>query len=75
MKLSNKFLEYTGVFFSILGTLFIAFNFEYSGYGFVLYLIANTFLFFLALNLRLYGLLVLNIVFSIIDIFALFRWF
>lgn len=67
-------IEYTGSFAGIIGTLLLAFNNEYSGYGFLFYMVSNVCFIIIGYKVKLYGLLVMQLCFVISSFIGVYVW-
>lgn len=73
-QLVDHFVEYTAAAFGIAGTLMLAFNNQWSGWGFVAYLVSNACWIAFAIKHRHPGLLVQNIAFVACGLFGAYKW-
>jgi len=70
----NKINEWVGSIAGILGAILFASNTDYSKFGFIAFLFSSITLFLWSLRNRNYGLMVLQIAFTIINVIGIFRW-
>jgi hypothetical protein len=68
-------LQYSGAFFGIVGGILISWNTKYSKYGFIYATIASIILAYWCFASNEWGYFALNIVYLIIDVFGVYRWF
>jgi len=68
-------LQYSGALFGIIGGVLISWNTKYSKYGFIFATIASIILAYWCFASTEWGYLVLNLVYLIIDVIGVYRWF
>ncbi len=73
LKLRKAF-EYSGAAMGLLGAILISLNASYSGLGFIFFLASNVFLIGFALVTKCYGILLLQIGFTITSIMGIYHW-
>lgn len=74
MRLQPKTLELIGAVSGVLGAILLAINIPASGYGFALFLISSISLSLFALDQKLRYLLVMQVVFTVINMVGVYRW-
>jgi len=75
LNIDRKILcEYGGAITGLLGALLIALNNQYSGYGFIFFLISNGFLIVFAMTSRYYAILILQFGFTITSVMGIYHW-
>lgn len=70
----NRFTEYTAAIFGVAGTLLLAFNNQWSGWGFVCYLVSNVCWIAFASSHKHLGLLLQNVAFFACGLWGVYRW-
>lgn len=70
-----ELLEAVGAVASILGSILLALNNRYSRWGWVMYFIANIVLIKYAITINAMWLLSMYLVFSMISVIGIYRWF
>lgn len=68
-------ITWMACFFGVVGAVLVAANFSYSKYGFILFLIASSTYGIVAFRSKVMSLTVIESVFTVINIFAIWRWF
>ncbi len=68
-------ITWTASAFAMIGAVLVASNFSASKYGFILFLIASSVYAVVAYRAKVYSLCSIEVVFTIINIFAIWRWF
>jgi hypothetical protein len=68
-------LEWTGALFGLLGSALLAANKDWSRWGFVAFLLSNFCLIGYALEHRAWGLLAMQVGFTITSYVGIYRWF
>jgi nicotinamide riboside transporter PnuC len=71
----NKLLEQVGAVTGILGAILIAANFEYSKWGFVVFIISTTCLAWLGYRKKMYSFFGMQLFFQVINCVGIYRWF
>jgi nicotinamide riboside transporter PnuC len=71
----NKILEQVGAVTGILGAILIAMNFEYSKWGFVLFLFSSGALALMGYRKKMYSFLVMQLFFQCINVIGIYNWF
>lgn len=76
-KMANKIvvIRWTGTFIGIAAAILIASNIDASKYAFVVFLVSSILWGIAAYSIKDYALLLLQVVFVIVDIYGIFRWF
>ena len=67
-------LEYIGSFLGISGAIMLALNTDYSGYGFILFLISAILLTIQAYKNNMRGLFTMQSIFIIINLIGIYQW-
>lgn len=67
-------VEYMGAILGICGTLILAMNNEYSGWGFVIYLFANLFLFAWAQAGKFRWIMLQQGFFFLTSVYGIYKW-
>lgn len=70
----REFLEWGGSVWGLLGAGLLALNNEYSGWGFVAFLVSNGHWIGFSLLSRIKGLLIMQIGFTITSLIGIWRW-
>jgi nicotinamide riboside transporter PnuC len=66
--------EWVGAAFGIIGALAIALHVSWSKWGFVLFLISNLLIGVYAVVVEAHGVLAMQVVYGLINVFGLYRW-
>ncbi|MEO5349780.1 MAG: hypothetical protein H7836_09050 [Magnetococcus sp. YQC-3] len=74
MMNSSSLLKWIGTATGVAGALLVAINIPQSGYGFLLFLISSTSWFIAALRMRELSLMILQAVFTVINLVGVWRW-
>jgi len=61
--------------FAVVGAILVATKFTGSKYGFILFLVASATYGVVAFRAKVYSLASIEVLFTIINIFAIWRWF
>jgi hypothetical protein len=70
----NDILQYSGAVFGVIGGVLISWNTQYSKYGFIFATIASVLLMWWCFNEEQWGYFILNVVYFIIDIIGIYKW-
>lgn len=70
----SQLLEWTGAALGLLGAALLAANHRYSGWGFLAFLLSNACWIAFGLLSHTYGLIAMQIGFSVTSVVGLFRW-
>jgi len=76
--MNNKqllFIEAYGAITGVIGAILLAFNFEYSKWGFVAFTFSSIFLGYFAWKKEMKYLLSMQAIFLIINFIGIYRWF
>ena len=68
-------LQYSGAIFGIIGGVLVSWNTQYSKYGFIFATIASILLAVWCFTSKEWGYFVLNLVYLIIDVVGIYKWF
>lgn len=71
---SSSLLKWIGTATGVAGALLVAINIPQSGYGFLLFLISSTSWFVAAYRMREISLMILQAVFTVINLIGVWRW-
>ena len=71
---SSSLLKWIGTATGVAGALLVAINIPQSGYGFLLFLISSTSWFIAACRMREISLMILQAVFTVINLVGVWRW-
>lgn len=66
--------EWFGSIAGILGALLLAANIQYSGYGWLLFLVSNIAWIVYALQSKIKSMLIMQLVFTSTSLIGIFRW-
>jgi len=66
--------KWTGTLFGVSGAVLVALNLPVSGWGFVLFLVSSVSWTVAGVMMRERSLIVLNVVFTIINMLGIYRW-
>lgn len=69
-----KIIEYLGSIAGILGAGLLALNNDYSGYGFISFMLSNICFIIIGFKCKLYGLLVMQVFFTLTSIVGIYTW-
>ncbi|MBF0186255.1 MAG: nicotinamide mononucleotide transporter [Magnetococcales bacterium] len=67
-------LKWIGTVTGVTGALLVAMNIPQSGYGFLLFLVSSTSWFIAAYRMREISLMILQAVFTVINLIGVWRW-
>lgn len=70
-----KYIEIAATLSTLIGAVLIASNIETSKYGFIFFLLGNIAFIRLGMFTKLNSLIVTNLVFIFLNLFAIYRWF
>jgi len=70
----SDILQYIGAVFGIIGGILISWNTQHSQYGFIFATIASILLMWWCLVEEQWGYFALNVVYFIIDIIGIYKW-
>ena len=68
-------LQWAGCVTGVLGAALLALNTKNSGWGFVLFLISNSFWIAFGMQTNAPGLITTQVIFSLTSVFGIYRWF
>jgi len=71
---NSVIIEWAGAITGLSGALLLSLNVEYSGYGFIFFLISNVAWIIFSISNRTYSLLVQQVGFTATSIIGVFRW-
>ena len=71
---ATKWVEWIGSITGLAGSALLASHTALSGYGFAAFLASNVFWIAFALRLRLWGMLMMQIGFTLTSLIGLYRW-
>ncbi|MBF0584653.1 MAG: hypothetical protein HQL80_10545 [Magnetococcales bacterium] len=74
MMNTSPLLKWIGTTTGVAGALLVAMNIPLSGYGFLLFLVSSTSWFVAAYHMREISLMILQAVFTIINLVGVWRW-
>ena len=69
-----KVIEWSGSIFGILGAFMLALNNEYSGWGFVMFLLSNVFWITYGIKTKMYSMLSMQAIFTMSSILGVINW-
>lgn len=68
-------LEWFGAITGVIAGLLIALNLPHSKWGYAIYIVSNLALLWFAFKKQLYGILTMQLVYFVISVIGLVRWF
>ena len=69
-----KYFEWSGSVFGMLGAFLLALNNEYSGLGFVMFLLSNVFWIIYGFITKMYSMLSMQAIFTATSILGIVNW-
>jgi Na+(H+)/acetate symporter ActP len=73
--MNAKVVEWTGAILGMLGSLLLALNAAISGYGFIVFLTSNVCWLVFGIRNRAWGLVTMQIGFTVTSITGIYNWF
>lgn len=70
----GKVVEWTGAALGLLGSALLANNNEYSGYGFIAFLLSNACWLWFGLRTRTWGMVTMQLGFTGTSLLGIYRW-
>ena len=70
----NKAVEWTGAICGLLGSILLAANTGYSGYGFILFLVSNACRLWFGLRTKTWGMVTMQFGFTLTSLMGISNW-
>jgi len=70
----EKLLEYVGAGLGIVGAALLCLNNHYSPFGYIFFLASSFFLVIYSLKISARGLLLMQVVFTVVNLIGIYRW-
>jgi hypothetical protein len=73
--MNAKVVEWSGAALGLIGSLLLALKLDISGYGFVAFLVSNSCWLYFGIRNRAWGLVTMQVGFTVTSLMGLYNWF